>query len=532
LNSNPRNLETIAALFMTAVLVSACGGASNSQDVATTSIDESATGLDDMAARRRNKTSFQPDSEPAPAPAPVAAPAIAPAPAPAAAPAPAPSPAPAPASATPTAPAAGEVALSVAGAPNLPFNGNSTPVTVRFVSGTPTKVELSRDGFAPFAVWPGSWFTLAADGKALTGNWCISATCWSGVSGAHVLNVVATYAGGATSAKSVSLNVADATASISSASTASTASTSTTPTTAPPSGVAYTGLTAAMWAEIDAQRAIFGDTNNCRARVNAIPTTGTTITPSSGNAINNALASSNTVILRGGTYRISSTIKLGSKKLIGAPGEEVIIDGSSVDEVVHTGSNGTLANVKIMNAGDVGINFLGHNNLIYQVSVGRTGYDSRSNTGGAAVAVWYGAANNCLVSVEAFDSYNEAGTGSAVTANGGNADGIRNSWSAYNNTFIDVHAYRNSDDGWDFWEGGTVFGYFSTAFDNGKVAGKVNGDGNGIKMGRGSARHCFYKSKAYNNKADGFDLNANTIQPLLVQTSAYGNRQNYVGISP
>jgi hypothetical protein len=139
--------------------------------------------------------------------------------------------------------------------------------------------------------------------------------------------------------------------------------------------------------------------------------------------------------------------------------------------------------------------------------------------------------NNCIVSVEAFDSYNEAGTGSAVTANGGNADGIRNSWSAYNNTFIDVHAYRNSDDGWDFWEGGEAFVYFSSAFDNGKTTGKPSADGNGFKLGKGHVRHHLYKSRAYNNKANGFAINGNSAQPALVQCDSFANgRSDYAGI--
>ena len=115
------------------------------------------------------------------------------------------SPAPAPAP-TPT------VSLAIQGAPNLPLNGTSTTVTVGFVTGTPTKVELSRDGYAPFATWPSdTFFSLSADGKSLSGNWCISSSCWGGISGSHVLNVVATYASGATAKASVNLNVLDST---------------------------------------------------------------------------------------------------------------------------------------------------------------------------------------------------------------------------------------------------------------------------------------------------------------------------------
>jgi Bacterial Ig domain len=102
----------------------------------------------------------------------------------------------------------GSVSLNVVGAPNLPYNGTSTLVTVGFTAGTPTKVELSRDGQAPFGIWPNnSFFTLAPDGRSLKGSWCITASCWSFVPGVHVLNAVATYANGSTATASITLNV-------------------------------------------------------------------------------------------------------------------------------------------------------------------------------------------------------------------------------------------------------------------------------------------------------------------------------------
>jgi hypothetical protein len=106
--------------------------------------------------------------------------------------------------------AAGMVSLGVAGAPNLPFNGTTARVTVGMAGMRPTMVELSRDDQPPFAVWPsGAFFTLSADGQSLTGNWCITSSCWGNVAGEHVLNVVATYATGATATAEIRLNVAD-----------------------------------------------------------------------------------------------------------------------------------------------------------------------------------------------------------------------------------------------------------------------------------------------------------------------------------
>jgi hypothetical protein len=82
-------------------------------------------------------------------------------------------------------------------------------MTVGITGETPTLVELSRDGHPPFATWPSdTFFTRAPDGRSLTGNWCITSACWGEIGGPHFLNVVATYATGATSTAAVTLNVA------------------------------------------------------------------------------------------------------------------------------------------------------------------------------------------------------------------------------------------------------------------------------------------------------------------------------------
>lgn len=303
-------------------------------------------------------------------------------------------------------------------------------------------------------------------------------------------------------------------------------------------GAAYRGMSAAMWAEIDAQRASFGDPNDCHARVDAIPTSGG-ITLKAGADINAALKAHALVFLAGGTYKLTSPISLDAgKKLIGLPGQNVTIDASAVQEAIYLRDNTVLANVSIRDAIDVGVNFYNassdagsSNSLVYRVSVGRVGLSSVPNANGVGFGVWYGASNNCVVSTEAFDTWNEEG--SEVTANGGNADGYRNSYRAHHNTFIDSHSYRNGDDGFDFWEGGVAFVYFCSAFENGKTTGKaINGDGDGFKLGRGKVRHYLYKSTAYQNKANGFDVNGNAIQPALVKADAVANGQlNFSGVT-
>jgi hypothetical protein len=104
----------------------------------------------------------------------------------------------------------GTITLAVAGTPNLPLHGITTPVTVGLTGAIPTLVQLSRDGLPPFATWPsGTFFTLASDGRSLKGNWCITSACWGGVLGTHVLQVKATYANGTTDTETVAVNVMD-----------------------------------------------------------------------------------------------------------------------------------------------------------------------------------------------------------------------------------------------------------------------------------------------------------------------------------
>lgn len=306
----------------------------------------------------------------------------------------------------------------------------------------------------------------------------------------------------------------------------------------PVEAVRYRGVSAAMWTEIEAQRPSFGDPNDCHARIVAIPTAGG-VTLSPGADINAALKANALVFLSAGTYRLTRPIRLlAGKKLIGVAGQTVTLDASAIAEAIYLDDYSVLVNVNVRDAIDIGLHHYNasrdtgsSNTLVYRVSVGRTGLSPAPNGNGVGFLLTQGASNNCIVSTEAFDTWNEEG--SASTANGGNADGYRNSYGAHHNTFIDSHSYRNGDDGFDFWEGGVAFVYFSTSNESGKTIGKsVTGDGNGFKLGRGSVRHYLYRATASNNKANGFDLNGNSVAPVLIKSEAIGNGElDYAGIA-
>ena len=434
---------------------------------------------------------------------------------------------------TTTADVVGAVSLAVSGGPDLPLNGTTTQVTVALTPDVPTKVELSRDDLTPFATWPkDAFFTRSADGKTLTGAWCITSSCWNDTPGAHILKAVATYADGKTASSSVALNVADA------APTPPATAAPVTPVMPPPAGVEWTGMSAAMWTEINAQRSSFGDSNDCQARVNAIPTSGG-VTLKPGADINAALASNSVVFLSGGTYKPTTRITVpAGKKLIGVAGQSVTIDASGVDYGVLVQNNAALANVIVDGANGDGVNFYyaptdtgSTGALVYQVSARRSGFYNATGDGSAGIRVSQNATNNCVVSSEAFDTWNVLG---APNDNGGNSDGVNNSFGAHDNTFIDVHSYRNGDDGFDMWQGGISYWYFSASHDNGKTTGKaLTGNGNGIKVGTGNASHKFYKTNATNNKTCGYVQNGNAQDPKLVQSTATGNPNgNYCYFTP
>lgn len=293
-------------------------------------------------------------------------------------------------------------------------------------------------------------------------------------------------------------------------------------------GFEPTGVTAAMWSEIATQRAAFGDVNDCQARVAAIPTTPD-VTLSPGDDIASALAQHSVVFLSGGTYVLAQRLVVPvGKSLIGAPGQTVTLDARAADYGVILQGKATIANLVVDGSGGDGVNFYDDTTgqgseraLVYRVASRRSGYFNTSGDNSAGFRITQNAAYNCIVSSEASDTWNEIG---APNDHGGNADGFDNSFGAHDNTFIDVRSYRNGDDGIDMWAGGVAFVYFSVAHDNGKPQGKTSqGDGNGVKLGIGSVAHKLYKTAATNNATGGFNLNGNTVQPVLVQSSASGN---------
>ena len=257
----------------------------------------------------------------------------------------------------------------------------------------------------------------------------------------------------------------------------------------PPDEVVYRGVNEQQWETISS----IGDPLNCRQQVFDLQNLDLTefheLTPencSNRDCINRALITYSKVILREGIYRINE-LNLANKILIGHPNETVILNASKASIALNIRKS-IIANLNIQNARNIGI-LLRNDNLVYRTVVGNTGlYYSASERGiGFNQDGRFNSKNNCLVSVEAYNGWNNLGKG--LGARGGSADGFDVKRSKENNfTFIDAHGHHNSDHGFDFFGSGNkekisvVRMYYSSAIRN-KNPYKNGGDGGGIKIG-------------------------------------------------
>ncbi len=96
--------------------------------------------------------------------------------------------------------------MSVGAGTTFSFSETRTRVTVNVSGGTPANVKLSRDGYAPFYTWTSPTST---SGSTLSYgmDWCISSSCFGGVTGTHVLYADYTMPDGSTGRKSYAMNV-------------------------------------------------------------------------------------------------------------------------------------------------------------------------------------------------------------------------------------------------------------------------------------------------------------------------------------
>jgi hypothetical protein len=248
-------------------------------------------------------------------------------------------------------------------------------------------------------------------------------------------------------------------------------------------------------------------------------------------------APGDTILVRGGTYSLGSTISISksgttiaSYYLFAYPGERPLLDFSSM--AVSSSARGIklsasywyIKGFDIKGAGDNGMNVSGSNNIIEFCSF----FENR-DTG---LQLGGGASNNRIINC---DSYFNADPGQ------GNADGFSPKLDVGSgNYFYGCRSWQNSDDGWDGYVRPRPSHPLTTTlencwtFSNGflKSGSPSTGNGNGFKMGGSDSanlEHNFILKRclAFDNRVKGFDQNNNRGSMMLYNCTGYQNGSNY-----
>jgi len=242
-----------------------------------------------------------------------------------------------------------------------------------------------------------------------------------------------------------------------------------------------------------------------------------------------AARAGDTIYVRGGTYRIDSTIgpsRSGTATnritLMNYNGEKVTLDGTGMKDGVKilrwsNVSYWTISGINVTKAGGIGISFMdnAHHNRLENL-------DSHHNHG-PGVAVERGAYQNQFVRVKSYFNYDPQDRGE-------NADGFAPKFDSRDNVFVYCEAYNNSDDGWDSWDAGRFLALYCAAHHNGLNASdgpaSPEGDGNGFKLGGGdnSGDNYLIYCVSYLNAARGFDWNEATRRNTLINCTAFHNK--------
>jgi hypothetical protein len=240
------------------------------------------------------------------------------------------------------------------------------------------------------------------------------------------------------------------------------------------------------------------------------------------------VASGGTIYLRGGTYRLSQTVSIGSdnngtskarKQLSAYDGETPVLNFSAQKEESESRGltvNGSFWHIKgivVERAGDNGIRIGGSNNIIER-TVTRFNRDSGLQLSRISSHTprdqW--PSNNLILSTESHDN---------ADSDGEDADGFAAKLTVGpGNVFRYAVSHNNIDDGWDLTtkaDTGPISPVtieHSLSYDNGTLTNgtqKSNGDRNGYKLGGSNIKvnHVVRHSIAYHNGKHGFTYNKN-----------------------
>jgi len=271
-------------------------------------------------------------------------------------------------------------------------------------------------------------------------------------------------------------------------------------------------------------------------------------------AISNIKNAGDSVIIRSGTYALSSHISIS--KYSGTKDKHIVITAYKPDiqnaypnegrPVLNFSSMGTgssnqgidingisyysIYGLIIKGAGDNGMLIQGSASYIYLEFCAFT----RNMDAGLQIK---GGANHCYITN--CDSYENADyVYGSSSYTGGNADGFAAKLDVGDSIYYrGCRAWSNSDDGWDGYLRSTLGGVWTIiencwAWHNGYYWGNdtttAGMNGNGIKMGGSDAKNLAHNHRVINcftayNKAKGFDQNNNTGSMYLYNCTGYKN---------
>jgi len=235
-----------------------------------------------------------------------------------------------------------------------------------------------------------------------------------------------------------------------------------------------------------------------------------------------------TILIRGGTYVLSNTIRIKKHGLRGnlinlwaCPGQIPVLDFSNASASSNglkiKGSYWHVKGLVIQNAGEKGIHISGSNNIIENTIT--------HTNGDGGIKLDDGAANNLVLNCDSYLNYDKATYGK-------NADGFAAKHGlGKGNKFIGCRAWNNSDDGFDFMEAGNAVHVENCwSWANGQNIWKdpgFNGNGVGFKLGDGPGEHVIIRCLVWANAKSGFNIQGNTSSVTLYNNTAWNNRRNY-----
>jgi len=235
-----------------------------------------------------------------------------------------------------------------------------------------------------------------------------------------------------------------------------------------------------------------------------------------------------TILVRGGTYRCSSTIQINRSgeqgspiRLAAYPGEFPILDSIEVrgESISIQGAYWHIKGLSITNAiCPIMIHGGGaHHNVLEQVRA----FD---NQGAISISA-DGPAYNVVLNCDAYRNFD-------FMFNGEGCDGFQVVWNVGpGNVLIGNRSWNNSDDGYDLWyANNSVRLERCYSWGNGINIWDhpfFKGNGNGFKLGKGRGRHVLIHCIAWGHPHRGFDRNANSEGVQLINCTGWNNFINY-----